>query len=127
MTRKPWQHLLLIVLTMVAVLGCHQTAPDRPSQPAETTGPILKVAVFADGRLTVDEKPSTVDELRDSLARIREQGGAVWYYREAGQEEPPPIVLQVMGALADAKVPIRLSSKPDYSDTIGPDGVSRPQ
>jgi hypothetical protein len=126
-TNNPWRHLLSTVLTVVAVLGCYQTAPDASSQPVEATGPILKVAVFADGRLTVDEKPSTVDELRDSLARIREQGGAVWYYREAGQDEPPPIVLEVMGALLDAKLPIRLSGKPDYSDTIGPDGISRPQ
>jgi hypothetical protein len=84
--------------------------------------PIVKVSVFADGRLTLDGAPSTVQNLRDALRRLSEQHGIVWYYREAGQQEPPPIAKEVMQAVIDAKLPIRMSSRPDYSDTIGPGG-----
>ncbi len=43
----------------------------------------------------------------------------VWYYREAGQQELPPIALDVMKAVVETRFPIRLSSRPDYSDSIG--------
>jgi hypothetical protein len=82
--------------------------------------PVVKVAVFADGRLTVDGKPSTVDGLRESLRSLSDKHGAVWYYREGGQQEPPPIAMEVMKTVAEARLPIRLSSRPDYSDSVGP-------
>jgi hypothetical protein len=57
--------------------------------------------------------------LQDSLRSLSEKHGAVWYYREAGLQEPPPIAVEVMKAVVDARIPIRLSSRPDYSDSIG--------
>jgi hypothetical protein len=50
---------------------------------------------------------------------LGEKHGAVWYYREAGQQEPPAIATEVMKAIVEARLPIRLSSRPDYSDSIG--------
>lgn len=85
-------------------------------------GPVLKVAVLADGRLTIDGEVSTIAALRDSLRSVGERRGVVWYYRESGQQEPPPIALEVMKAVVDARLPVRLSSRPDYSDAIGADG-----
>jgi hypothetical protein len=103
--------------------GCSkQSAP--PSAPSPDA-PVLKVAVFADGRLTVDGTASTIEALRQSLRSLSEKHGVVWYYREAGQQEPPPIAMDVMKAVVDAGLPIRLSSRPDYSDSVGPDGRSK--
>jgi hypothetical protein len=42
----------------------------------------------------------------------------VWYYREAAGHEPPPIAMQVIQEIVSARLPIRLSSKPDYSDSV---------
>jgi hypothetical protein len=81
--------------------------------------PILKIAVFADGRFTVDGVLSSVSSLRESLQQLSERHGAVCYYRESGQQEPPPIATEVFAELMAARLPIRLSSKSDYSDSLG--------
>jgi hypothetical protein len=84
--------------------------------------PTLKIAVMADGRITVDGSPSTIASLRVSLKRLAEQKGVVWYYREASQAKAPPESSEVMRAVIENRLPIRLSSRPDFSDAIGPDG-----
>jgi hypothetical protein len=86
------------------------------------TPPKLKIAVMSDGRITVDGNPATLDSLRVSLKRLAEQKGVVWYYREAGQAEAPPEATAIMQAVIENRLPIRLSSLPDFSDAIGPDG-----
>jgi hypothetical protein len=89
-----------------------------------SNSPVLKIAVMADGRITVNSSPTTIASLRISLQRLVEQRGVVWYYREAGQAEAPPESTEVMQAVIENRLPIRLSSRPDFSDAIGPDGKS---
>ena len=111
-------HLATMGLLSFLFSGCGK----QPPSPLSPDAPVLKVAVFADGRLTVDGTASTVESLRESLRSLKEKHGVVWYYREAGQQEPPPIATEVMKAVVEARLPIRLSSRPDYSDSIGFDG-----
>jgi len=80
--------------------------------------PVLKIAVFVDGRLSVDGEPSSIQALRQSLRGLAKEHGVVWYYREGGKKEPPPIATEVINEVIQARVPIRLSSKPDYSDSV---------
>lgn len=84
--------------------------------------PILKVAVTADGAISIDGAHATIDSLREAFAALAAQKGAVWYYRENGAGEPPPQAMQVMEAIVQNRLPVRLSTKPDYSDAVGPDG-----
>jgi hypothetical protein len=84
---------------------------------------VLKIAVLSDGRLMADGDPTSLAALRAALGRVKEQQGVVWYYREGGDQEPPPVAMEVMKAVVDAGLPIRLSSRPDFSDAIGEDGV----
>jgi len=84
--------------------------------------PILKIAVMADGRITVDGSPATMESLRVSLKQLAVHKGVVWYYREAGQSAGPPQSAEVIQAIIESRLPIRLSSRPDYSDAIGMDG-----
>jgi hypothetical protein len=86
--------------------------------------PVLKIALIADGRLIVDGSPSTIESLRTSLKKLADEKGVVWYYREAGQGTPPPQSTQVIQAVIENRLPIRMSSRPDYSDAIGMDGKS---
>jgi hypothetical protein len=72
--------------------------------------------------ISPQSQPATIDSLRQSFKTLAEQKGAVWYYREAAKGEPPPQGMEVMKALTEARLPIRLSSRPDYSDAIGMDG-----
>jgi hypothetical protein len=85
-------------------------------------GPVLKIAVKADGRITVDGTPATIDSVRASLKRLAEQKGVVWYYREAGQGVAPSESIQVIQSVIDNRLPIRLSTHPDFSNAIGRDG-----
>ena len=48
----------------------------------------------------------------------------MWYYREP-TAEPHPIVTQVLEAITDAKLPISLSTEPDFSTVVGADGSVR--
>jgi hypothetical protein len=77
---------------------------------------------MADGRITVDGCPTTIDSLRVSLETLAKQQGVVWYYREAGQTKAPPESSMIIQAVIENRLPIRLSSLPDFSDYIGPDG-----
>ena len=113
---------LFIFMGIFSLLFCGCGKKSTAQSPVASGAPIIKVAVFADGRITADGSPATVDSLRESFKKLAEQKGAVWYYREAGQGEPPPQAMEVMKAVVEARLPIRLSSRPDYSDAIGPDG-----
>jgi len=103
---------VILLLAPIAV----SLAQQKPTQP------ILKVAVMANGRITVNGAPATIESLRESLKKLSQQKGVVWYYREAAKSEPPPEAKQVIQAVIDERLPIRLSSRPDYSDAIGMDG-----
>jgi hypothetical protein len=113
---------LLVTMGVLSFLsgGCNKEPASQSS--VNPDAPVLKVAVFADGRLDVDGKASTIPALRESLRNLSDKHGVVWYYREAGQQDPPSIAMEVMKAVVDARLPIRLSSRPDYSDAIGADG-----
>ena len=106
--------IFCVLLILAATVGA--LAQKKPTQHT------LKVAVLADGRITVNGAPATMESLRESLKKLSQQKGVVWYYREAGSSEPPPEAKQVIQAVIEARLPIRLSSRPDYSDAIGMDG-----
>ena len=113
--------ICVLVVACFSLAGCNR-------QPMATSpnAPILKIAVMADGRVTVDGSPATMESLRASLKQLAGQQGVVWYYREAGEAQPSPqsaeVVDEVMNAVFETRLPIRLSSRPDYSDSIGMDG-----
>lgn len=113
---------LVVFMSIFSFLSGGCSKKPASQSPVASDAPIIKVAVFADGRITADGQPATIDSLRVSFKKLAEQKGAVWYYREEGQGEPPPQAMEVMKAVIEARLPIRLSSRPDYSDSIGPDG-----
>ena len=79
----------------------------------------LKVSVLADGGLLLDGNTVTFAALSDAM-RAAPQDAVVWYYRENAAADGPPIALEVMKLIADRRLPVRLSSKPDFSDAIAP-------
>jgi len=60
------------------------------------------------------------------LRELSKEKGEVWYYREAPETEPHPNAMKVLSAIVDQNLPVRLSSKPDYSDSIDDKGRSVP-
>ena len=80
----------LMAAVLVCVVGVACTEQSTSENTVKSTAPVLKVAVFADGRITADGSLTTIESLRESLKRLAELQGTVWYYREAGHAEPTP-------------------------------------
>ena len=87
----------------------------------------MKVAVYADGRVVADGHEISISALRDAFMKLSNAHGSVLYYREAGQSEPHPNAMTVVQAIVDARLPVSLSSKPDFSDVVLPDGSTKPR
>lgn len=85
------------------------------------------VAVTAKGGVTFDGAAVTFDVLKQKLADVKKRNGVIWYYREAGNREPPSQAMEVMTLVVDNRIPISMSTKPDYSDVVLPDGTTRPR
>lgn len=84
--------------------------------------PVLKIAVMSDGSISVDGHSSTIELVRESLKGLAEKKGSVLYYREGGEGDASPQAIKIIEAIVENRLPVRLSSKPDYSDVVGPDG-----
>lgn len=84
---------------------------------------ILKVSVLGDGSVLLDGAPVVLAELETALDAAGE-GAAVWYYRENAAGEAPANVLEVMKLITGKRLPVRLSTKPDFSDTAAPQSKS---
>ncbi len=119
---------MLAIVIIVAIIVVGNVINMRAARTAPTPEPpVLKVSVGADGAITVNGLVVTPDILRVQLAALKARGGVVWYYRENPQGELPASALEVMKLIAEAGAPVRLSSKPDFSDDVDSTGVSRPR
>jgi len=101
-----------ITLLLLVLAACGEA----PQTGAPDASAVMKIAVFADGKLTVDGQPSSVESLTRALPDLKANGGMVWYYREAANVEPHPVAMDVIRAVADAKLPIWMSTRPDFSE-----------
>ena len=98
---------------------------DAQTKPDESV--VGRVAVTATGAVSFDGAAVTIDVLKQKLADVKQRNGVIWYYREAGSTEPPSQAMEVMQLVVDNRLPISMSTKPDYSDVLLPDGTTRPR
>ena len=104
---------LLATLLILLSLGA-------PVLAAET---VAKVSVFSDGKVLLNGKPTTLAVLDAALGSLAASKGVVWYYREAAAAaEPPAVSTQVIELVIKHRLPISMSTKPDFSDVVGADG-----
>jgi hypothetical protein len=88
---------------------------------------VLKISVMKSGDIFADGIKVSMADLEPLLAANAQKRGVVWYYRETGQEEPPPQATQVIQLVIKHKRPVRMSAKPDFSDAIDGKGNSTPR
>jgi hypothetical protein len=84
-----------------------------------STSNILKVSVLADGRLLLDGQPAMLSAIGQAMD-LAQGNGVVWYYRENAAAEPHPVAVDVMKLITSRRLPVRLSSLPDFSDSVTP-------
>jgi hypothetical protein len=81
----------------------------------------LKVSILATGELLLDGQPVTLPALEQALGQAPKDDTVVWYYRENAVGDPPAVVAEVMKLITANRLPVRLSSRPDFSDTVTPE------
>jgi len=87
----------------------------------------IRVQTLRSGVVKVDGQPVTLKGLAEALAQIKSKSGGVLYYREGADQEPTEHQNEAFKAIMSARVPISMSSKPDFSDAIGADGRPHPR
>jgi hypothetical protein len=88
---------------------------------------VVRVAVFSSGTVQLDGRPTTLGALDGELRKLKAEGGVVWYHRENPASEPPPQGTAVIQMIINHRLPVSMSSKPDFSDYVDEKGVSRPR
>lgn len=104
---------LIFSLVLFVAIPIHAT--DRP-------GPVAKVSVAESGEISLDGRHVSIQELRQAFRILHEEQGAVWYYRANPREDPPAVAMEVIQAIVDAGLPVRLATKPDFSEFATPPG-----
>jgi len=89
--------------------------------------PVARVSALASGTILLNGKPTDVKSIDAELGKIKERQGEVWYYRENPQAEPHPNAMAVVELVVKHRLPISMSTKPDFSDYVDRDGRSRPR
>lgn len=115
----------LVWVSMTMLTGCN----DGPKPMGMKVDPshVAKIKVNREGVISLNDQPVTIDELKSSLLKISQSpGSGVWYYRENPAGEPHPNAMLVLSAIVESKLPVRLSTKPDFSDSVGPGSTSQP-
>ncbi len=94
------------------------------------TSNVAKIKLDSSGKIFLNGDQVSVDTLEKALEALKRANGVVWYYRENPKSEPDsnvePVADAIMNAVVKAQVPVKLSSKPDYSDSIDEQGISIP-
>ena len=116
---------MLIVTGAVLVSSCAKDSSEIGV--TESSPRILKVMVSEDGRIHLDGTAVSLQALRDEFAAVAGTEATVWYYRANGEADPPEEATQVIQAVIDNQLPITLSSEPDFSTVVAPDGTVEPR
>lgn len=74
------------------------------------------MSVLGNGQLLLNGKPTDLQTLDSEFKSLKAKQGAIWYYRENPETDPPPAATEVIKLVIRYRLPIRLSKKPDFSD-----------
>jgi hypothetical protein len=82
------------------------------------------VAVTKTREIFADGTKIGLPELKLAFAKLSAEHGVVIYYREdSSAAEPHPNAMAVVQAIVEARLPVSLSTTPDFSTVVLPDGT----
>ena len=111
---------LLNATILVSSYGMNPEQTQPVATTSEATQNILKVTVLKGGEITSNGIAVSMEQLDAMFQELIVKKGVVWYYREGANEEPHPNATKVIGLIIKHRLPVRLSTKPDYSDSVTP-------
>jgi len=123
-------HVILMVICIGAgPSGCRgrspQITPTTPPAVPSADSPSAKIWISKAGAIELNEKQVDLEAVNAELADLAKRKGVVLYGREAPEEEPHANGMKVIEIAARNRLPIRMSTRRDFSDAIGPDGKLR--
>jgi len=95
--------------------------------PVGDSARVARIRVSGAGEIWCNDTRTTLDSLRGMLAELRAGNGSVWYHRETGIADPSPEAMAVVQLVIELRLPISLSTKPDFSDMVRSDGSVVPR
>jgi biopolymer transport protein ExbD len=96
---------IIAVLILASMPGCsRQTKPRTFTAPTE----VAKVRVSADGKVYLNERTVTFDELRVEFQRLERIHGGVWFFDESSAGASRQQGQTVKKAIIEAQLPMRL-------------------
>jgi biopolymer transport protein ExbD len=125
------KQIIIIILFSISVISyaelpkknINEVKPILKSK--ETINRVAKVSISRTGEIKLNGKIVSFKKLENSFKSLKDNNGVVWYFRENPEEESPPSqAIKVINLIMDMNIPVRLSSKPDFSDSIDSDGRS---
>jgi hypothetical protein len=142
------KNYVIAVGTTLAVLACHEKHADRrvelvdafapaesnsgtsaaevmKDQPAVHGAPVVKIWVARDGAIELNGAPSALPDVERVLASAA--GGTVFYGRDVAAQDPHPNAMKVIELVVRNRLPIRMSTKHDFSDVVDTAGRSKPK
>lgn len=119
--------ILLVCFAAASAGGCARNAADKRSFDKEeqslagsltTSDParIARLKMDAAGQVFLNDAPVTIEELKAALPVYKQKNGIVWYYRENPEQQPILEVTQVNQILVENMLPVKVATKPDFSD-----------
>jgi biopolymer transport protein ExbD len=106
--------------------GSEQNSSSTTSPPAPPSdAPSMKIWIFKTGSVEIDGKQVEVESVGPMLTELAQRKGEVFYGREAAEEDPHPNGMKVLQMVIANQVPVRMSTKRDFSDAVRLDGKRR--
>src|SRR4051812_32988427 len=104
----------VVIVTASLLAGCEparsvtssrmpEVKPDAPTNLDE----ILRVGVAANGEISAEGQPITLERLAAKMAELKKNNGVVWYYRENMEGVAHPNAVKVIELVTRLRLPIR--------------------
>ncbi len=122
MRRAP-KLLIAAVVAALALAGCSRA-------PASCRG-VIYVSALKDGTAKVNGKPVALENFGRTLENLKPSAKYIFYYRQDAGAAPAgkqwTEIRTILDAIMRLHLPVSLSTKPDFSDTVDGAGNSHPR
>lgn len=118
------KHLVYaFVFAWAAMVGCRKPAPpDTTNEAPPVSGPHATIWVGQDGTIELNGQVADLAAVDKALSDLETRKGAVWYGRDGASGAPPPNGMEVIQMVIKHRLPIRMSTKRDFSDAVDTHG-----
>jgi hypothetical protein len=126
--------LLMKLPIVLAILGCaanltacrcgsEQNSSSTTSSPVPAAdAPTMKIWISKTGSVEINGKQVEVESVGPMLAELAQRKGEVFYGRDAAEEDPHPNGINVLQMVIASRLPVRMSTKRDFSDAVRLEG-----